>query len=154
MAIALVDLALVVGVVVTVLVALSAWSRARFGRRPEAFRCRLGRTGSVRWRRKARWRLRTTRAVWVHDVLLVQSGLLRLWVTPVAATLAPGVTVRPVPVTEVRGLGEQPVALAVTDEEGRSLDVAVEEGNRTRLVGPFLTAALPGLPWAPREKGS
>ena len=52
-----------------------------------------------------RWRFRRTRVVWVGDVLLVQSGLLRLGVTPVCAQIPREVSVESLEPSEVRGWG-------------------------------------------------
>ena len=97
------------------LTVVSALSRWRFGRLPGAFRCRLGPSSRGRLRRAA-WRVRRTRAVWLHDVLLVQSGLLRLGVTPVAPELARETSVEALGPSEVRGLGAHAVALRLTAE--------------------------------------
>jgi hypothetical protein len=134
------------------LAALSALSRLRFGRLPGAFRCRLGPSWRGR-RRRVAWQIRRTRAVWLHDVLLVQSGLLRLSVTPVSPEIARDVSVEALEPFEVRGLGTHAVALRLTAGNGRPLVVATSGRDRTALVGPFLAASVPGLPRAPREHG-
>lgn len=131
---------------------LSGWSRLRFRRQPGAFRCRLG-PRSRWWRRSGVWRIRRTRAVWVNDVLLIQSGLLRLGVTPVCPQLAEDASVQSLEPLEVRGLGPHTVALRLTDADGCPLLVATSAHDRGALVGPFLLASLPGLPRAPREHG-
>jgi hypothetical protein len=146
-------LAAVVSSATVTLLVLSVASRIRFARQPDSFRCRLG-PPSPRRRKRARWWLRRTRARWVNDVLLIQSGPLRLGVTPVAARIARDATVESLGPFEVRGLGWRPVALRLTSAEGRRLEVAVAEKNRTLLVGPFLTAIVAGLPRAPREHGA
>ena len=134
------------------LAVLSALSRWRFGRLRGTFRCRLG--PPSRWRRhRSAWRIRRTRAVWVDDVLLLQSGLLRLGVTPVCPELGREVSVEPLDSFEVRGLGPHAVALRMTTGDGRRLVVATSVADRTALVGPFLAAAVPGLPRAPRDHG-
>jgi len=89
----------------------------------------------------------------VNDVLLVRSGVLRLWVTPVATGVAGDSTVQPLGRTEVRRLGRRPVALRLTTPDGSPLEVAVAEEEAGQLVGPFLTAAMSGLPHAPRGRG-
>jgi hypothetical protein len=48
-------------------------------------------------------------------------------------------------------MGRRPVVLRVTAPDGGELEVATREVNAARLVGPFLTAMLPGLPKAPRD---
>jgi hypothetical protein len=91
--------------------------------------------------------------MWVNDVLLIQSGLLRLSVTPVCPQLAEDASVVALGPVEVRGLGPHAVALRLTDAHGRPLVVATAARDRDALVGPFLVASLPGLPRAPREHG-
>jgi hypothetical protein len=135
------------------LLVLSLWARVRYARRLPSFRCRIG-PPTVFWRRnRVRWRMGRPRATWVNDVLLIRSGVPRLWVTPVVAGVARGVTVQPLGSAEVRGLGCRPVSLRLTTEDGGQLEVAVAEQNAGRLVGPFLTAGMSGLPRAPHERG-
>src|SRR5512143_750235 len=73
---------------------LTLWASVHYARRLPSFRCRLGPPG-IRWRRRrARWRLRRSRATWIDGVLLVRSGALRLWLTPLPIGVAQDVTVR------------------------------------------------------------
>jgi hypothetical protein len=139
---------------VVTLAALSVTTRVRFARRPGAFRCRLGTGAYPRRRRDARWRLRRTTAMWVSDVLVVRTGLLRLGVTPMAARIAPGEAVRTLGSSEVRGLGRRPAALVLSLENRETLEIAVAEASRLLLVGPYLAAGLSDLPTAPRERGA
>jgi hypothetical protein len=133
---------------------LSLEARIRYVRRLPSFRCRLG-PPARRWpRSRARWCLRRTRAAWVGDVLLVRSGLLRLWITPLAVAVPPDEVVRALEPAEVRGFGTRPVALRFTAPDGRPLEIAVAHWDVDRLVGPFLAASLSGLPPAPREHGA
>jgi hypothetical protein len=134
------------------LAVVSVLARLRFGRLPGAFRCRLA-GPARRGREGAAWRVRRTRALWRDDVLLVQSGLLRLGVTQVAAQLAPDASIEPLERFTVRGLGPHVVALRLTTDDGRPLVVATSVHDRTALVGPFLVATVAGLPRAPRGHG-
>ena len=144
---------LVVGSVLGTLAALTARARVRYARRLRSFPCRLG-PPTAAWRRgRARWRLRRTQAAWVGGVLLVRSGPLRLWITPLAVDVPREGTIQALGRRDVRGLGKQPVALRFVLAGARTLDVAVAAEDADRLVGPFLTAALSGLPDAPRERG-
>ena len=134
------------------LAVLSALARLRFRRLPGSFRCRLGPASP--WRRqKAAWRVRRTRAVWVHDVLLVQSGALRLGVTPVQAHIAREASAEALEPSTARGLGPHPVALRLIADDGRPFVVATSIRDRTALAGPYLVATVPGLPQAPRGHG-
>ncbi len=136
------------------LVSVSLIARRRFGRHRAAFRCRIRSSGGWRrWGRARRWRLRRTGARWVNDVLLLQSGPLGLSVSALTARIAPGSGLRRLSSTEVKGLGHRPWALALRTDDGASLEVAAADVDRERLVGPYLTVALSGLPSAPHEHG-
>ena len=139
--------------VLVTLAVLTVWGSVRYARSLSSFRCRLGPPTSRRRARHSRWRLRRTRAAWVDDVLLVRSGALRLWLTPLSVRVAVEVQLDALSPGEVRGLGPRPVALQVTVPGAGELEIAVASENADRLVGPFLTAALSGLPDAPRERG-
>ena len=52
---------------------------------------------------------------------------------------------------ELRGLGDDPVVLTLRLDTGDTVDVAARGGDMTALVGPFLAAAIPELPRAPKE---
>ena len=145
-------LASAVSVLVTLAV-LTVWGKVRYARRLPSFRCRLGPPTSRRRARHSRWRLRRTRAAWVDDVLLVRSGALRLWLTPLSVHDAAETQLGALSPGEVRGLGPSPVALKVTAPGAGGLEIAVASENADRLVGPFLTTALSGLPDAPRGRG-
>lgn len=126
----------------------------RYHRVPGGFRCRVLRPGAGGWRA----RRRPTRAAWVGDVLLVREGFLRLWVEPLSVALETGAVLRSPGPAAVRGLGAHPVTLrfSLLGPGGMptgDLEVAVAAEDADRLVGPFLTAALPRLPDAPREHG-
>jgi hypothetical protein len=153
-ALAVTGAALLVGsAVLGTLAVLAVWARVRYARSLPSFRCRLGPPAS-RWRPvRGRWCLRRSWAAWVDDVLLVRSGALRLWLTPLSVGVAEDVRLQALGPGEVRGLGPRPVALQVTVRGGGELEIAVAAESADRLVGPFLTAALSGLPDAPRERG-
>ena len=125
-----------------------------YARQLPSFRCRVGPPTSGWRRHRARWSLCRTRAAWVDDVLLLRTGVLRLWLDPVSVGVARDVMVRTLEPGEVRGLGARPVALRFTLRYAGELEVAVAAEDAGRLVGPFLTAALSDLPDAPRECGS
>jgi hypothetical protein len=136
-----------VSVAATVAV-LTIWARIRYARDLPLFRCRLGPPRRRRRRSRARWCLRRTWATWVGDVVLVRSGTLRLWLRPLPVGVAREVTVEALGRRDVRGLGPRPVALRFALDGGRELEIAVAADDVDQLVGPFLTAALAGLPEA------
>jgi hypothetical protein len=135
------------------LLVLAVWARIRYTRRLPAFRCRLGPSAARRRRGRSRWCRRRTWGTWVDGVLVVRCGVLRLWLAPLSVGVPREVTVTELRPGEVRGLGPRPVALRFTLPGARELEVAVAAGNADRLVGPFLTAALTGLPDARRKLG-
>jgi hypothetical protein len=87
------------------------------------------------------------------DVLMVRSGALRLWLTPVPVGISREVTLETLEPGAVRGLGPRAVALRFAVRGGRGLEIAVSAEHADELVGPFLTAALPGLSEGRRERG-
>lgn len=141
------------GVVLVVLAVRAVFAARRFRDHLAVFRCRVRSLTRNRRGERPRWPLRRTRARWIHDVLVLQSGLIGLSTTPHAARVAAGATLRPVSVRRVRGLGPRPWALQLSTEDGGALEIAVAEADRGLLVGPYLTAAMTGLPAAPHERG-
>jgi hypothetical protein len=142
------------GSVLATLAVLTVSARVRYARHLPFFRCRLGRPPGRRRRSRARWRRRRTWATWVGDVLMVRSGALRLWLTPVPVGIPREVTLEPLERGDVRGLGPRAVVLRFALRGGRELEIAVAAEHADELVGPFLTAALSGLPEGRRERGA
>ena len=141
--------ALAVLVLVGACVGVAAWTvRRRFRRLPGAFSCRIrrGTAARLRWHR--------TRARWLREVLIVQSGPLGLSLTALALQIAPRAVLHPVTAHGVHGLGDRPCALLFRGDDGLPVELAVAAEDRTLLVGPYLTAALNGLPSARQEPGS
>jgi len=141
--------------------------RRRFRRLEGSFRCRLRRTddGVLML---SRWRLRRilwswfgdwARAwpgvnawgVWAHDVLLVHRGLWRPRIAVFRVRFPDGPMMLMSDV-EVTGLGPNPMVFPLRCDDEKQLEVAAAEEDRTLLAGPFLAAAIPGLPKAPRER--
>ena len=141
-----------VALAVAPVLVLAVEARLRFTRRLSSFRCRVGRVGPVSRRRPGpRWRLLGTRAAWARDVLLVRSGPLHVGITPIAVAVPRTATVRRLGAGEVRGLGDRPVSLRFTTDEGSALEIAVAGVRLAELVGPFVTVLLPDPPPAPRD---
>jgi hypothetical protein len=128
------------------------WMRARYTRRMAFFLCRIG-PPSAPWRRRARWRIGRRRAAWVGNVLLVPSGVLRMFLAPLTTGMPRTAALRLLEPEEAPGLGLHPVAMRLTSDDGRLLEIAVSQSSADEVVGPFLVAALPELPQAPREQG-
>jgi hypothetical protein len=130
----------------------AVWMRLRYTRRMAFFRCRIG-PPVVPWRRRARWRIGRRRAAWVGNVLLVPSGVLRMFLTPFTTGMPRTAALRLLEPEQARGLGLHPVAMQLMSDDGRLLEIAVSQSSADEVVGPFLVAALPELPQAPREPG-
>ena len=113
------------------------------------FRCKVRFPGYVD-EPLPRWPMLRTRARWLHGILLVQRGLL-VPRTAALATRGPDREVRHTSRFEVRGLGSDPMVLTLTLSDRRVLEVAARATDLTTLAGPYLTAAIPTLPHAPRE---
>ena len=136
--------------------------RRRFARLPGAFRCkiRVPRTAPVPRRPRppreppieigTRWGRRRTWAVWVHDVLVVQCGLIGQHVAALPVRI-PEDVIHPAP-DGVRGLGSRPQLLRLRLDGGPLVELATAGESRTLLVGPFMAAAIPGLPTAPADR--
>jgi hypothetical protein len=120
-----------------------AWRR--FARASGAFRCKVRVTkGEVPGVRR-QFPRRPGYARWVHDVLLVHQDALRPYPVPVPARFPDGV-MHGVSRSSVPGLGDAPLVLPVQLDDGPIVEVAAAQSDRTLLVGPFLAAAMDGLP--------
>ena len=108
------------------------WSRRSFRKTPGVFDMKArvidGAAPPPKWKRQ------TSCARWVHDVLIVHQGLamVRNRALPVAsaspATISSG---------EVRGLGDDPVAVRLRLDGGEVVEVAAAAADGDTLIGPF-----------------
>lgn len=148
---------LVVAVLLIVLMAaalhLIAARRAnsRPGGAGRAFLCKIRPAGRLDHPLTTRWPLRRCRAAWVHDVLIVSRGLTFPRVTAFAVRM-PEETLRQTCSREVPGLGTHPLAIVLRLDNDRLVEIATRNSHRTELVGPFMAAAIPGLPAGPKEQ--
>ena len=130
--------------------------RIRRRRRPPGeedggFSCRvraLGTTPSCWPRLRTGWPAGWMRAQWVGEVLLVRHGLFLNRYETLSAQPG-GAGIRPLPKSEVRRCGRSPIIIELRISDGSRVEVATAGKNRLSLVGPYLTAALAGLPPAP-----
>lgn len=126
---------LVVGMLVGAL-----YSRRRYRQQPDVFRCAgRVRSGSVDPFSRD-WGRAPVYGRWVHDVLVLNRGLalVRVIAVPVDAVVGgPGAVDGSLP----RGLGDDPVAVAVRTDDGSVLELAAHAADRQRLGGPFATKA-------------
>ena len=125
-------------------VTLSYWQRHRFSMAGGTFRCRVRAVAGspVGWR--ARSSSGRARAVWIHDVLMVQSG----WLFPRVVALPvrlPEDSIREAEPGEVTGLGRAPMVIELRLDDGPLMTVAAADRDRTLLAGPFLAAAVATL---------
>jgi hypothetical protein len=99
----------------------------------------------------ADWPRRRWAATWVREVLVLRRGVLvpRTRVLAVRMLDAP---LREAAPGEVRRLGPDPVVVLLRLDDDTLVEVAAPHDHRTVLVGPFLAAAVPGLPPGPREQ--
>jgi hypothetical protein len=123
----------------------------RFGRNSGVFRCKLRARDNPSPAVGRCWDRAPRRAVWVHDVLLVQHGTFRQHIAALPARI-PDDVLHPLPIGEVRGLGSDPQMLPLQLDDGRVIEVAVPATARPLVVGPFLAAAIPGLPPPPVQR--
>jgi hypothetical protein len=132
-------------------VLVGGWVRWRFGRAPGAFRCKFRAPGRPVAGFTPRWDRRRTNAAWVHDVLLAQRGL--FWPRVVALPVRiPEDSIRHLPAEDVRGLGSAPQVLGLRLDDGQLVEVATASAAHSVVVGPFIAAAMTGLPTAPSER--
>jgi hypothetical protein len=127
----------------------------RFRRSGVAFRCRLRVCSltSARFPRSSRRWSRPMWASWDDDVLVVRRGPVLARTIRLPATLAPA-GVYAVPPDDATRCGKRPVAVGLRVCDGSQLEVAAAAQAREALVGPYLVAAINGLPRAsvPRRK--
>jgi hypothetical protein len=131
--------------------------RRRFGRTPGAFPCKLrvlrADGGRPEWPLRgfgSHWRRRRA-GVWVHDVLVVRCGLFGQHAAALPVRI-PEDTVRHASPAELRGLGPSPQVVGLRLDGGVLVELATACQTRSLAVGPFLAAAIPGLPPAPTDR--
>jgi hypothetical protein len=130
--------------------AAGAWARMAFAQAHPTFRCTVRWPDDRHWETAPRWQRHRVRAAWVHDVLLVQRGVLRPR-TVVLAVRRPDRPIRPVGPGEVPGLRRDRVVLSLLLDDGQVVDLAARQRDLTALAGPFLVAAITALPPAETE---
>jgi hypothetical protein len=144
---AMIVLAVLVFASVSVVAAVAA--TFRFPSRITSFRCKI-RPAPLPGAKRHRWPLRRCRATWVHDVLMVRRGLVLATVSALPVHLLEK-ALRETGPDEIPFLGPALVAVVLRLDDDSLVEVAAASGDRTALVGPFLAAAIPGLPSGPSE---
>ena len=125
----------ILGVPIWILVGiliLAFWSRRHFQKSPGVFPCRVRElSGSGE---QAGWGRRTEQGRWVHDVLLLHSGLalIRYTALPVASVEKPLA-----PAEDTRFKGDA-VSMQLRLDDGSAVEVAGPSEARELLLGPFV----------------
>ena len=115
-------------------------SRRRTAHLRGSFRCKLA-VAEKPGQLQMRWPRQTSQGLWVHDVLVLFSGVPRSHVQPYAVHFAEGaVEASPRP---VKGLGPWPVVLAMQLDDGRHALLAADRSAGALVAGPFLAALGP-----------
>src|SRR5690349_330239 len=128
-------------------VALLANRSASAGSGPSAvtFPCRLRPAGRLGHPRPGSWPGLRWHGTWVHDVLLLERGVLLRRITSLSVRM-PEEALRSAWPGEIRGLGRDPVVVLLRLDDDSLVEVAAAGEHRTDLVGPFKAAAIPALP--------
>lgn len=135
-----------------VLTVIGVWGRIRFAKDHPSFTCRTARLSSRWWHRDGmHWRVMRARAAWVDNVLVIRNGPVSLRTLTIPVSLPPKARIEDEIPSTVRRLGACPQSLWIERTDGTPIKVAVRERDRTKLAGPFLVAAIAGLPAARRE---
>jgi hypothetical protein len=119
----------------------SYYTRREVARSPQAFRCKLGidpRTGKAT---RMRWPWRSAHAIWVHDSLVVVSGVVRTRISPLAVHFAEG-SVGGSYDCSPSGVGPDPVFLSLELDDGTHVLLAAPRSAKSLVVGPYLAALL------------
>ncbi|HZB48951.1 MAG TPA: hypothetical protein VE547_07630 [Mycobacteriales bacterium] len=136
-------LASVLASAVAVGVAASWHHRRCLDRAGASFRCQIWSLAGFRPGRR-RSRPGRARAVWIHDVLLVQRGRLFPRLLALSVRL-PDDSMRFAAPGEATGLGRRPLVMELRLDDDTVVAVAAADRDRTLLAGPFLAAAIATL---------
>ena len=134
--------------IVGVLVGVAAsWNRVRFAHDRTSFRCRVAlvRSGSTAIDH-LHWSRLTTRAKWTGELLVIQNGPLWTRTLTVPARLPITSSIQEQSPAVVGRLGAHPQTLVIRDRGDNAVVLGARQSDRMRLVGPFLAAAVTGLP--------
>ena len=119
------------------------WSRRHYRRAPGVFPCKIRLTSGSQ--APGAWTRGTAYARWVHDVLLVHTGLalVRYRALPVAGIDG---SISQLPAVKVKG--DAAVSVRLRLDDGHHVEVAGPGSTREGLAGPFL-APLETTPSVP-----
>jgi hypothetical protein len=142
--------AALIGLLVSPIV-LGIMARRRVAATPGVFRCRVRTRGCDRRTLSRLWSRPRTWAHWTHDVLLIHRGLWHPTVEVLPVRFPDGAMAHAA-AYETAGLGVEPLLLVLRCDDETLVEVVASGADRTLLAGPFLAAAIPGLPKAPTER--
>src|SRR4051794_31231220 len=114
-------------------------TRRTIARTPETFRCKLQRTGRRAAKGSRGWPRTASRGKWVHDSLVLTSGMIRSQVQTLPVRFAEG-SLDVIPALRIRGLGHEPLVLALQLDDGTQALLAAPRSAAPVLAGPYLVA--------------
>jgi hypothetical protein len=117
--------------------------RRRLVRRTDVFRCKVRVTSGAIPDLSPRWPLRSCRAEWKHDLLLLHSGVWLTWAHPLAVRFAEDV-IEPAGPTSRLKMGSGAVMLRLRLDDDTMIAVAAPARAWEQLAGPFLAIAAQG----------
>lgn len=149
-------MAVLVVVLVLALTVVATLLSVRIGRARSCpwatgFACRVRVNAQLGDQRPNAWPRSRWRGAWTHDVLLLERGVLARRITALPVRM-PEESLRDAHPGEVRRLGRHPVVVLLRLDDDSLVEIAAAHTHRADLVGPFLAAAIPGLPRGPREQ--
>jgi hypothetical protein len=102
------------------------WNRSRVKKQPGAFPVKVRLEADPGFEKEAKWPRMAGYAQWIHDVLIVRTGLGLMLATPYGINAMEG-PVQDADPEEVKGLGEYPKVIRARLDDGSILQVAVGE---------------------------
>jgi hypothetical protein len=118
--------------------------RRRLTSRTDVFRCKVRVISGAVPHLSHRWPLRSCRAQWSHDVLLLHSGLWLTSANPVAVRFAESVIEPAQPTSRVR-MRPSSVMLRLRLDDDTVIALAAPAAAWEQLAGPFIAIAAQGL---------
>jgi hypothetical protein len=126
-----VPLWIVFGVLATVL-----WSRSQVKKAPGVFPCKVRLASGTFPGLKEKWPFLPSYAAWVHDVLIVRSGLalVRSQLLPVADLAG---EVEPADPQQIKRLGENPQTISLRLDNGAVVEAAAAAAHEDMMLKAF-----------------
>jgi hypothetical protein len=109
---------------------------------PEVFRCKIRVRSRILPRR---WPRRSSYARWVHDVLVVRSGLALTRISPLPVRAVPG-SVEQQELAALKCFGPKAAILSLRLDDGQTVEVATSATAEILLPGPYLLALVGSTP--------